>query len=255
MRRIWTIIGRGSPEAAVTEETQSLSEWTGRNLQNEGKILRSLVVVQKDKLAGVRVPYQWKECPMRVIAGEAKGRTLKAVPGQGTRPIADRVKESLFNILRWRVPGCHFLDLFAGTGSVGIEALSQGAERAVFVEKAPKAVRTVHENLRTTGLSRRARVIQEDVFRFLFMANQEVAPEDRFDVIYVAPPQYQDLWAKTLLALEEHPVLAPDGIIVAQIFPKEYRALPLAKYVLTDQRTYGSTMLCFYEPPTDGAER
>ena len=144
---------------------------------------------------------------MRVIAGEAKGKTLKAVPGKGTRPIADRDKESLFNILRWRLPGCSFLDLFAGTGGVGIEALSQGAERAVFVEKAPKAVRIVHENLRATGLSRRARVIQEDVFRFLLLANHEIAPEDCFDVIYVAPPQYQELWAKTLLALEEHPVL------------------------------------------------
>jgi 16S rRNA (guanine(966)-N(2))-methyltransferase RsmD len=184
---------------------------------------------------------------MRVIAGEAKGRTLKAVPGKGTRPIADRVKESLFNILRWRVPGCRFLDLFAGTGSVGIEALSQGAERVVFVEKAPKAIRVVHENLRVTGMTHRARVIHEDVFRFILLANQEVAPEDRFDIIYVAPPQYEDLWAKTLLALEENPLLAHDGIIVAQIFPKEYRSLPLQKYVLSDQRTYGSTMLCFYE--------
>jgi 16S rRNA (guanine966-N2)-methyltransferase len=184
---------------------------------------------------------------MRVIAGEAKGKTLKAVPGKGTRPVADRVKESLFNILRWRVPGCRFLDLFAGTGGVGIEALSQGAAEAVFVEKAPKAVRVVRENLRITGMSRRARVIQEDVFRFVVLANQQAAPADRFDVIYVAPPQYQELWAKTLLALEDHPLLAQDGIIVVQIFPKEYRALPLQKYVLVDQRTYGSTMLCFYE--------
>lgn len=190
---------------------------------------------------------------MRVIAGEAKGKTLKAVPGKGTRPIADRVKESLFNILRWRVPGCSFLDLFAGTGSVGIEALSQGAERVVFVEKAPKAVRIVHENLRATGMSSRARVIQEDVFRFLLLAHQAVVPEERFDIIYIAPPQYQELWAKTLLALEEHALLAPDGIIVAQIFPKEYRALPMHRYVLTDQRTYGSTMLCFYEHPTGSA--
>ena len=157
---------------------------------------------------------------MRVIAGEAKGKTLKAVPGKGTRPVGDRVKESLFNILRWRVAGCRFLDLFAGTGSVGIEALSQGAAEAVFVEKAPKAARVVRENLRITEMSRRARVIQEDVFRFVVLANQRVAPADRFDVIYVAPPQYQELWAKTLLALEDSPLLAQDGIIVVQIFPK-----------------------------------
>jgi 16S rRNA (guanine(966)-N(2))-methyltransferase RsmD len=184
---------------------------------------------------------------MRVISGEAKGRTLRRVPGKGTRPISDRVKESLFNILSWQVPECRFLDLFAGTGGVGIEALSRGAQEAVFVEKAPKAIRVLRENLRLTGMSDRARAIQEDVFRFVILANQQVAPADRFDIIYVAPPQYQELWAKTLIALDESPLLAPDGVIVVQIFPKEYRALPLTKIVLTDQRTYGSTMLCFYE--------
>ena len=184
---------------------------------------------------------------MRVIAGIAKGRTLKPVPGKGTRPISDRVKESVFNILRWQVPDSRFLDLFAGTGGVGIEALSRGAEHAVFVEKELKAVRVLRENLRTTHMTGQARVVQEDVFRFLLLANQSVGPADRFDIIYVAPPQYQDLWAQTLIALDGHPLLAPEGIIVAQIFPKEYRALPLEDLVLTDQRKYGSTMLCFYE--------
>jgi 16S rRNA (guanine(966)-N(2))-methyltransferase RsmD len=194
---------------------------------------------------------------MRVIAGIAKGRTLKPVPGKGTRPISDRVKESVFNILRWQVPDSRFLDLFAGTGGVGIEALSRGAEHCVFVEKELKAVRVLRENLRTTFLIGQARILQEDVFRFLLLANQSVEPDDCFDIIYVAPPQYQDLWAQTLVALDGHPLLAPEGIVVAQLFPKEYRALPLQDLVLTDQRKYGSTMLCFYErhhglvdPPT-----
>ena len=184
---------------------------------------------------------------MRVIAGMAKGRTLKPVPGKGTRPISDRVKESVFNILRWQVPDCRFLDLYAGTGGVGIEALSRGAELAVFVEKEPKAIRVLRENLRTTHMTGQARVVQEDVFRFLLLANSSVAPEEQFDIIYVAPPQYQELWAQTLIALEGHPLLAPEGVIVAQIFPKEYHSLPLEELVLTDQRKYGSTMLCFYE--------
>jgi len=186
---------------------------------------------------------------MRIIAGQAKGRTLRLVPGKGTRPITDRVKESLFNILRWRIPDCRFLDLFAGTGSVGIEALSQGAELAVFVEKAPKAVRVIRENLRLSGLSERARIVQDDVFSFIQRTTPSQA--EAFDVIYVAPPQYQDLWSQALLALDELSLLADDGVIVAQIFPKEYRPLPLQRHVLTDQRTYGSTMLCFYEPRTD----
>jgi 16S rRNA (guanine(966)-N(2))-methyltransferase RsmD len=190
---------------------------------------------------------------VRVIAGEAKGRTLKLVPGKGTRPITDRVKESLFNILRWRVPGCHFLDLFAGTGSVGIEALSQGAQEAVFVEKAPKAVQTVRENLRRAGMDHRAQVVQEDVFKFIARMNQSGALGGPFDIIYVAPPQYQGLWSRTLLALEGGPALtsgqfmATDGVVVVQVFPKEFEPLPLKHFVLADQRTYGSTMLCFYE--------
>ncbi|MBN2303959.1 MAG: RsmD family RNA methyltransferase, partial [Anaerolineae bacterium] len=90
---------------------------------------------------------------MRVIAGSAKGRKLKMVPGDSTRPVMDRVKEALFNILGTSVMDCSFLDLFAGTGSVGIEALSRGAERAVFVDMDRFAIRTIHENLALTRLA------------------------------------------------------------------------------------------------------
>jgi 16S rRNA (guanine966-N2)-methyltransferase len=189
--------------------------------------------------------------PMRVIAGQAKGRPLKLAPGKGTRPIADRVKEALFSILSWRLPGCRFLDLFAGTGSVGIEALSRGAQEAVFVERASQAVRVVRENLQRTGLVDNARVVHDDAFRFVAHAGGRQADDDGFDIIYVAPPQYQDLWSQALLALDASPLLAPDGVVVVQIFPKEYRPLPLQRLVLTDQRTYGSTMLCFYDSLTD----
>ena len=178
---------------------------------------------------------------MRVIAGEAKGKTLKPVPGTGTRPITDRVKESLFNILRWSIPDCRFLDLYAGTGSVGIEALSRGAGEAVFVEKAAKAVKIVKENLRTTQTSHRAKVVHDDVFRFVTRIHEP------FDIIYVAPPQYQGLWSKTLLALDEGSLLSASGTITVQIFPKEFEPLPLKQFAITDQRKYGSTMLCFYQ--------
>lgn len=178
---------------------------------------------------------------MRVIAGEAKGRTLKAVPGKGTRPISDRVKESLFNILARRVVGCLFLDLFAGTGSVGIEALSRGAERAVFVERARAAVRVIRDNLVYTGLDEWADVLQMDVFEMIPRC------EERFDIIYVAPPQYRGLWSDTLSMLDQHPLLTDHGLIVVQIFPKEFESLTLERYDLVDRRTYGSTLLCFYE--------
>lgn len=177
---------------------------------------------------------------MRVIAGEAKGRGLLSVPG--IRPITDRVKEALFNILREKVVDALFLDLFAGTGSVGIEALSRGAQKVVFVERRWRAVETIEENLRLTGLADRAEVVQDDVFKFL-----RREPRQRFNIIYIAPPQYKGLWAKTLLALDGRGFLAEKGLAIVQIFPKEYEELELRSLRLVDQRHYGSTMLCFYQ--------
>ncbi len=178
---------------------------------------------------------------MRVIAGKAKGRKLRSVSGDVTRPITDLVKESLFNILRNEVVDAVFLDLFAGTGSVGIEALSRGARRAVFVERNRRAIKTIEENLRITGLADRAEVIRDDVFKFLARE-----PTEKFDLIYIAPPQYKGLWAETLLALDGRGFLAEGGLAIAQIFPKEYEDLALKSLELLDQRKYGSTMLCFY---------
>jgi 16S rRNA (guanine(966)-N(2))-methyltransferase RsmD len=180
---------------------------------------------------------------MRVIGGSAKGRKLLAVPGATTRPITDRVKESLFNILGNRVVDARVLDLFAGTGSVGIEALSRGAAEAVFVEWDRKALRVLRRNLELTGLADRARVVADDVFRFIARAG-----ESSFDFIYIAPPQYKGLWAQTLQALDSTSLPAPDGIVVAQIHPKEYQEQSLDRLELVDQRKYGSTLLCFYSP-------
>lgn len=180
---------------------------------------------------------------VRVIAGSAKGRKLFAVPGDGTRPITDRVKEALFNILGADIEEATFLDLFAGTGSVGIEALSRGAAQTVFIEKAHKALDVVRRNLELTGLKARAEVVRADAFHYI-----KLVPEGtQFDYIYVAPPQYQELWADMLLALDERPsLLAPDGLIIVQIHPKEYRPVPLFNLTLARERNYGSTALHFY---------
>jgi 16S rRNA (guanine966-N2)-methyltransferase len=180
---------------------------------------------------------------MRVIAGSAKGTPLQAVPGTGTRPISDRVKEAVFNILGAEIDGARVLDLFAGTGSVGIEALSRGAEMAVLVEKQAKATAVIRANLRNTRLQGQARIVQADVFKYL------AGPPEPFDLVYVAPPQYQGLWSKVLLALDANPAwLDSNGRAIVQIFPKEFEPLALSSLRLEDQRKYGSTLLCFYEP-------
>ena len=179
---------------------------------------------------------------MRVIAGKAKGFRLRSVPGNGTRPVTDRAKSALFSILGNAVAGSHFLDLFAGTGQVGIEALSRGAEEVVFVEQAGLAVGTIRQNLAHTRLEAGARVVRADVFRYL---QRDAEP---FDFIYVAPPQYHGVWAQTLQVLDRRPGwLAPDGWVIVQIHPREYEELPLELLALSDQRAYGSVMLCFFE--------
>lgn len=180
---------------------------------------------------------------LRVIAGVARGRRLKLVPGEGTRPIMDRVKEALFNILRERVPDAAFLDLFAGTGSVGIEALSRGAVSARFVENARLAVKTIEDNLALTGLAEAAEIVRQDVLDYL----QQEAPA-AFEIVYIAPPQYKNLWLQTLTLLDQHPEhVAPDGIVVVQIDPSEKQEVALQHLTPYDERRYGKTLLWFFE--------
>jgi 16S rRNA (guanine(966)-N(2))-methyltransferase RsmD len=180
---------------------------------------------------------------LRVISGEAKGRKLRMVPGGATRPISDRVKQALFNIIGPDIEHSIFLDLFAGTGSVGIEALSRGASRAVFLDTDMRAIRTIDANLEHTGLAERARVMRQDAFEYLSLASAE-----KFDYIYVAPPQFKGIWDKAIMKLDLGPeVLNPDAWVIAQIHPKEHQELSLERLVGFDRRRYGSTELVFYE--------
>jgi len=179
----------------------------------------------------------------RIIAGSARGVRLKSVPGDGTRPITDRAKESLFNILRPDLAGGAFLDVFAGTGSVGIEALSQGAGYARLLDNSRDAVETIYSNLTTTKLQNRGEVRQTDAFAFLAMP-----PDRQFDYAFIAPPQFHDLWRRALLALDANPGwLVEDAWVIVQIDPTEYEALELQNLDEFDQRKYGNVLLVFYE--------
>lgn len=183
--------------------------------------------------------------PIRVIGGAAKGRKLKLVPGDTARPVMDRVKESLFNILGDWVRGSRWLDLFAGTGSVGIEALSRGAEYCLFLDLSRAAITTIHVNLEITGLRAGASVQRIDALAFLANAP---GVDQGFEVIYVAPPQYRNIWRKAVDLVDTQPEwLRPDGIIIAQIDPREFEPLALLHLQLYDQRKYGNSMLCFYQ--------
>ncbi len=185
--------------------------------------------------------------PIRVIAGAAKGRRLKMVPGDTTRPVMDRVKEALFNILGRGIVGSSFLDLFAGTGSVGIEALSRGAGRVVFIDRHPLAIRTIHENLERTRLADRAEVLRADSLVYLRHPRPEA-----FEYVYVAPPQYKGVWKEVLLALDENRAhLQPEGVVIVQIDPHEREEVSLRALRPYDERVYGKTMLWFFEHDAD----
>jgi 16S rRNA (guanine(966)-N(2))-methyltransferase RsmD len=185
---------------------------------------------------------------MRVVTGVAKGRQLKTPKTTGTRPIIDRVKTALFDILSDEVEDIRVLDLFAGTGSVGIEALSRGAAHATFIEMNYKIVRLVRENLQITGLAAQAEVLHTDAFKFL-QAQARATTVQPYAMIYIAPPQYEELAARALNVVDSSPLLDPDGLVVVQIHPKErpgVAAVDCQRLVLSDERRYGSTLLMFY---------
>jgi 16S rRNA (guanine(966)-N(2))-methyltransferase RsmD len=179
---------------------------------------------------------------MRVITGRAKGRKLQAVPGDSTRPITDRAKEALFSILGQWIEGARVLDLFGGTGAVGIESLSRGAAFAHFVDLNRQAVETMRANLRHCQLDADALVERADSFTVL--KNYRGEP---FDLIYVAPPQYQEMWRKALLLIDSRPdLLTPDGEVIIQIHPREETPVELQFLREYDRRQYGSVLLVFY---------
>ena len=180
----------------------------------------------------------------RVIAGSARGVRLKSYPGKSTRPITDRVKENLFNIIRDEIPNSRVLDLFGGIGSVGIEALSRGASFCQFIEKNPAVARIIQDNLEKTNLSKNANVKVADAFKFLLTDKPGA-----YDFIYVAPPQYFDLWEKTLLILDKNklPLLKKSGCVIVQIDPVEEKDIFLENLQITDRRKYGNTVLLFFK--------
>lgn len=189
---------------------------------------------------------------MRVIAGQAKGHKLVAPTGARVRPALDQVKEAIFNIL-FNVEDERVLDLFAGSGSVGIEALSRGAIDAVFVEAWSKAVASIKRNLSHCKLEDRARIIGKSVERAIDLLAKEGGV---FDLIFVDPPYEQGLVNPTLVKLGQTPILAPRARIVVEHHPKEPIECPEG-LILTDNRKYGQTLVSFLAPEggrSDGTE-
>ena len=177
---------------------------------------------------------------MRVITGSARGRRLKELEGMETRPTTDRVKEGLFSALQFDIEGRRVLDLFAGTGQLGIECLSRGAASAVFVERRKDAVALIRDNLKTTELTARAKVVSGDSMEYLRSLREQ------FDIIFLDPPYAEGLLEQAIAHIARFDILAPHGIMAAE-HPAE-KVLPALAPPYRVQRTYryGKIALTLY---------
>ena len=179
---------------------------------------------------------------MRVIAGEHKGRRLSPPKGKGVRPTSGRVKEALFSILGDRTVEARFLDLFAGTGAIGIEALSRGARSATFVEDTAASLKVLRDNLDRCGLTSSARVHPCSAETFM----RREAGQSVFDIIFADPPYHDDIIANLLPAIERAGIMAPDSLVVVEHFTKVSAPPQAGRLTLRRQYRYGDTRLSIY---------
>jgi 16S rRNA (guanine(966)-N(2))-methyltransferase RsmD len=182
---------------------------------------------------------------MRIISGTSKGRKLVTPRSQSLRPTSDRVKESLFNILREEMEGKLVLDLFAGTGNLGIEALSRGAEKTIFVEKRRQAIRLIQKNLAQCGLEERSEILPKDTNRGIGILKER---GESFDLILMDPPYEKGWIQRTLMKLNSHPIYHEDSILVIEHTRREPLPQPMEGWNLIRQQQIGDTLLSFLIP-------
>ncbi len=179
---------------------------------------------------------------MRIIAGTARSLPLKTIDGMDTRPTTDRIKETLFNMLQPDIPGCYFLDLFAGSGQMGLEAVSRGASYAVFVENAKKAAACIEDNIRFTKFEDRCKLMQMDVTA----AIRSLEGKYTFDVIFLDPPYKKELEKDVLSALRQSSILKGNTkIIVEAALKTDFSYIEEMGYEIIKEKTYKTNMHLF----------
>ncbi len=183
---------------------------------------------------------------MRIISGNARGRKLKALDGLDIRPTTDRVKESVFNIIQFDLPGCKFLDLFAGTGQIGLEALSRGARSAIFVDKSKKSAHVLKENIAHCGFGTESQVVAMDSFAFIKDTNE------KFDIIYLDPPFEQNIIPQILDEAAQK--LNKNGLIVCECTVMEVLPSETANLCLKKEYKYGKIKISIYHIPSNDEE-
>lgn len=181
---------------------------------------------------------------MRIIAGTARSLPLKTIEGPDTRPTTDRIKETLFNILQRDIPGSYFLDLFAGSGQIGLEALSRGASYAVFVENGKKAAACVEDNIHFTKFDKESRLIASDVMTAL----RSMEGKYKFDLIFMDPPYRKQLEREVLEYLRDSSLLKEDTVIITEAaLDTDFSYLDELGYELVKCKKYKTNMHVFVQ--------
>lgn len=190
-------------------------------------------------------------CLMRVVSGEYKGRFLKAVPGTSTRPTTDKVKEAIFNIIGPYFSGGIILDLFAGSGGLGIEALSRGVEKGIFVDRDGKAIQVINENIQSLELGNRAEVYRNDAGRALKAIQKR---ELKFNYIFLDPPYKQQQLIKLLETINQEQLLEPKGIVLCEHASEIKLPDSIGRLKQTKHEKYGIIGVTIFSEESEGAE-
>ena len=175
---------------------------------------------------------------MKVISGSLRGRKLEKLVNDEVRPTMAKIKESLFNIIQFRIEGRNFLDLFSGTDQIGIEALSRGASSAVFVDNDRRALDIINKNLKSCGLLKRSRIVSKDVNSFL------ITNKENFDIVFLDPPYKSSILNEVLLKVEKF--IKESGIIVCECLKDHESLTNVGNFILTRRYKYGEKLILVY---------
>lgn len=180
---------------------------------------------------------------MRIIGGKYRGRKIGFPKSPHIRPTQDRIREALFNVLAPGISGVNALDLFAGSGAFGLEALSRGAKNVTFVDNNFKCIRIIKENLRNIDIENRAKILKMDAFRAIKKLSET---GNKFDIIFLDPPYYKGLSKKTLISLNQYDILSHTNIIVVEHSKRDTLPYNINNIIFFKQKRFGDTVLSFY---------
>ncbi len=204
--------------------------------------LYSRLTFSKDEKVTKSLSYRGEKF-MRIIAGEAKNRKIKTKKGFDTRPTLESMKEALFSIIAPYIEGSCFLDLFSGSGSISLEALSRGAKKAIMIEKDTEALKCIIENINALGYSEKCRAYKNDVLRAIEILGRK---NEKFDIIFMDPPYKDEICKKVLNAIDKAKILKDGGLIICEHHLYEKLEDEIANFRKSDEREYNKKFLTFY---------